>query len=270
MRGPALFNDAGVSDVLLMIVAACVAVLHGAVLPAAMFVFGLLTNAFVNQYSSAQLANYELEFDPLEYISMGRFAAVDVRVIVTGFINFTNITGGVVNCSDSYELLPFNQSFDDILQVGVTRLARCLDNPTFLSLVNRYTVVFVGLGVASWLLGGAHVSLFRLSGVWQVRRLRSCLFSSLLQQEAGWFDATPPGEVVSRITEDVGKVEEGLGEKQGLLLQWTATLVAGVIVSLYTEWRLTLLIAFAGLLIAASTALLSVVRILSLMGVPLL
>ena len=49
-----------------------------------------------------------------------------------------------------------------------------------------------------------------------------------------------------------------------------ATLVAGVIVSLYTEWRLTLLIAFAGLLIAASTALLSVVRILSLMGVPLL
>ena len=69
---------------------------------------------------------------------------------------------------------------------------------------------------------------------------------------------------------DVGKVEEGLGEKQGLLLQWMATLVAGVIVSLYTEWRLTLLIAFAGLLIAASTALLSVVRILSLMGVPLL
>ena len=65
-------------------------------------------------------------------------------------------------------------------------------------------------------------------------------------------------------------MEEGLGEKQGLLLQWMATLVAGVIVSLYTEWRLTLLIAFAGLLIAASTALLSVVRILSLMGVPLL
>jgi hypothetical protein len=55
-------------------------------------------------------------------------------------------------------------------------------------------------------------------------------------------------------------VEEGLGEKLGLLLQWMATLVAGVIVSLYTEWRLTLLIAFAGLLVAASTALLSVVR----------
>ena len=58
---------------------------------------------------------------------------------------------------------------------------------------------------------------------------------------------------------DVGRVREGLGEKLGLLLQWLATLVAGVIVSLVTEWRLTLLMGFAGLLIAGSTALLSVV-----------
>lgn len=195
------FSNANILDALLMIAAACLAVLHGAVLPAAMFVFGLLTNAFVNQYSSAQLANYELEFDPLEYIEMGRLAAVDVRVILSGFINFTNITGGVVNCSNSYELLPFNQTFDDILQLGVTQLARCLDNPTFLALVNIYTVIFLGLGVASWLLGGAHVTLFRLSGVRQVRRLRYRLFSSLLRQEMGWFDATPPGEVVSRISE---------------------------------------------------------------------
>ena len=60
----------------------------------------------------------------------------------------------------------------------------------------------------------------------------------------------------------MGKVEEGLGEKLGLLLQWMATLVAGVIVSLLTEWRLTLLMAFAGLLIAGSTAVLSVVGFL--------
>ena len=184
-----------------MAAAGAVSLVHGAVLPAAMLVFGLLTNAFVNQYSSTQLANYELSFDPREYIEMGRLAAVDVRVIASGFINFTNITGGVVNCSDSYELLPFNQSFDDILQLGVTQLARCLDNPTFIALVNRYTLVFVGLGVASWLLGWAHVTLFRLMGAWQVRRLRSHLFSSLLRQDLGWFDATPPGEVVSRITE---------------------------------------------------------------------
>lgn len=54
-------------------------------------------------------------------------------------------------------------------------------------------------------------------------------------------------------------MEEGLGEKLGLLIQWIATLVAAVIVSLVIEWRLTLLMAFAGLLIAMSTALLSVV-----------
>ena len=38
-----------------------------------------------------------------------------------------------------------------------------------------------------------------------------------------------------------------------------STLVVGVIVSMVTEWRLTLLMAFAGLLIAMSTALLTMV-----------
>jgi ATP-binding cassette subfamily B (MDR/TAP) protein 1 len=96
-----------------------------------------------------------------------------------------------------------------------------------------------------------------------VSRLQTKLFSSVVSQELGWFDATPPGEVTSRLTQDVGRVQEGLGEKLGLLLQWLATLVAGVIVSLVTEWRLTLLMGFAGLLIAASTALLSVATSLS-------
>ena len=186
-----------------MVIAALLATLHGAVLPVAMLVFGLLTNAFVNQYSSAQLANYELSFDPTYYIENGRFAAVDFRVVITGFINFTNITGGVVNCSDSYELLPFNQSFDDILQLGVTQLASCLDNPTFLAIVNRYIAVFVGLAVASWLLGGAHVALFSVSGLRQVARLRDRLFASVVRQELAWFDGTSPGDLMSRLTQSV-------------------------------------------------------------------
>lgn len=185
----------------MMAMAAIIAVLHGVALPGAMLAFGRLTNAFVNQYSSAQLANYELTFDPHFYISMGRLASVDIRVIMDGFINFTNITGGVVNCSDNYELLPFNQTFDDVLKLGVTQLASCLDNPTFLEVVTHYTWVFVGLGVAGWLLGGGHVALFRLASQRQMTRLRSHLFSSLMRQELGWFDASSPGEISSHLTQ---------------------------------------------------------------------
>ena len=164
-------------------------------------VFGLLTNAFVNQYTSAQLANYELTFDPLDYIEEGRFGSVNVSVILPGFINFSNITGGVVNCSKHYELLPFNQTFDDILKLGVTSLARCLDNPAFLALVDHYTIIFVGLAVGAWLVGGTHAALVRAAGMRQVVRLHRKLFQSVLRQEMGWFDATPPGELSARLTE---------------------------------------------------------------------
>ena len=58
---------------------------------------------------------------------------------------------------------------------------------------------------------------------------------------------------------DVSRLQDGLGERLGLLVQWLATLVAGVITSLWVEWRLTLLMALAGILIASSTAALSVV-----------
>lgn len=177
------------------------AVLHGVVLPAAMLVFGLLTNAFVNQFTSAQLANYEFSFDPLDYIEAGRFTSVDINVIKHGFINFTNITGGVVNCSDSYELLRFNQTFDDVLHLGVTQLASCLDNPAFLKLVNRYTIVFVGLAVGVWVVGGAHVALFRATGSRQVGWVQQELYRSVSRQEVGWFDATAPGDLGARLGE---------------------------------------------------------------------
>ena len=61
---------------------------------------------------------------------------------------------------------------------------------------------------------------------------------------------------------DLSRVQDGLGERLGVLLQWLATLVAGIIVSMVTEWRLTMLMAVAGLLIAVSTAVLSVVSLL--------
>lgn len=190
-----------------MVLAAIFAILHGTVLPLAMFVFGLLTNAFVNQYSSVQLANLEVTFDPIDYIEQGRFTNVDASIILKGFINFTNITGGVVNCSESYELLPFNQSFNDILKVGITQLATCLDNPTFLRLVTQYTSIFVAMAVAMWLFGAAHVTLFRVAGGRQATRLRSFLFSSVVWQELGWFDGTPPGQLTSRLTQWVDQTQ---------------------------------------------------------------
>ena len=126
---------------------------------------------------------------------------MDARVILPGFINFSNITGGVVNCSKDYELLPFNQTFDDILKLGVTRLARCLDNPAFLALVDLYTIIFVGLAVGAWLVGGAHTTLFHAAGMRQVVQLRRKLFESVLWQEMGWFDTTPAGELSAKLTE---------------------------------------------------------------------
>ena len=43
----------------------------------------------------------------------------------------------------------------------------------------------------------------------------------------GWFDATPTGELSTRLTDDVLKIREGIGGKVGRLVQTLAQTVAG-------------------------------------------
>ena len=48
----------------------------------------------------------QFRFDPVDFLEIPRFAIVEPSLIVSGFINFTNFTGGVVNCSKDFVLLP--------------------------------------------------------------------------------------------------------------------------------------------------------------------
>ena len=94
------------------------AVAHGLALPISMHYFGILTNVFINQFTSKQLANFEFRFEPRDFINTDRFAIVDIELVLSGFINFTNLTGGVVNCSEDFVLLPPVLNFDESLELG--------------------------------------------------------------------------------------------------------------------------------------------------------
>ena len=177
------------------------AIIHGTALPIAMVVFGELTNAFVNQYTSLQLANFEFYFDPADFIGGDRFAIISPSILLSGFINFTNITGGVVNCSEDFVLIEPNLNFDDVLQLGVTDLAECLENDEFIALVNYYVTLFGIIAAVVFVTSFFQILLFQSSCEKQVSRIRLKFYHSILKQEIGWFDATPSGGLSSRLSE---------------------------------------------------------------------
>ena len=185
-----------------MIIGGVVAILHGTALPIAMVIFGNLTNSFVNQFTSAQLANFDnFTFDPVEYIMNGRLADVDISVLAAGFINFTNITGGIVNCSEDYVLLPPENNFNEILQLGVTELASCLDNEEFISQINWDILWFVVIAAAVFVLGWVQVSFFQLSAERQAHKMQLNFYRAILRQDVGWFDTVQTGALSSKLSE---------------------------------------------------------------------
>ncbi|XP_028327135.1 antigen peptide transporter 1 [Gouania willdenowi] len=71
--------------------------------------------------------------------------------------------------------------------------------------------------------------------------VQGSVFQAVLKQEIAFFDTTPTGELVSRITTDTNDMSEALSEKLSLLMWYTARFTFLVIFMLYQSWKMTLL-----------------------------
>lgn len=189
------------ADDVLIILGLLAAVIHGVALPISLHYFGILTNVFVNQFTSKQLANFEFTFDPAELLLdlQSRFTFIDFNIINSGFINFTNITGGIVNCSEDYVLLPPITNFGEALQLGVTELAECLEDEMFIEEVNKLILIFIIIGITVIFVATFQVFALQVTSDNQVRTIKQRFFQSVLYHDAQWYDRKSSGELTSRL-----------------------------------------------------------------------
>jgi subfamily B ATP-binding cassette protein MsbA len=89
---------------------------------------------------------------------------------------------------------------------------------------------------------GAYVSSFLMTDVGQkvVRDLRNLLFRNILGQSAGFFATQTTGRLMSRITNDVGQIQQAVSETLGDLTRESLALVAYAGVLFYYDPRLAL------------------------------
>ena len=74
-----------------------------------------------------------------------------------------------------------------------------------------------------------------------VRDLRSDLYQSIMHQPLRFFSRHPTGELISRVSSDVEKVQTAASDTLAELLKQSAILVALVVVILWLDWRLSLM-----------------------------
>uniref|UniRef100_A0A8B9TMI8 Phosphatidylcholine translocator ABCB4 n=1 Tax=Anas platyrhynchos TaxID=8839 RepID=A0A8B9TMI8_ANAPL len=114
-----------------------------------------------------------------------------------------------------------------------------------------YSALAAGVLVAAYL----QTSFWTLAAGRQIKKIREKFFHAIMRQEIGWFDVNDVGELNTRLTDDVSKINEGIGDKIGLLVQSLTTFVTGFIVGLVRGWKLTLVILAVSPVLGLSAAL---------------
>ncbi|XP_005388031.1 PREDICTED: multidrug resistance protein 1 [Chinchilla lanigera] len=154
-------------------------------------------------------------------------------------------------------MLVFGDMTDSFASAGNISLS---ENNTgiFSSLEDEMTIYayyYTGIGAGVLIAAYVQVSFWCLAAGRQIQKIRKQFFHSIMKQEIGWFDVHDVGELNTRLTDDVSKINEGIGDKIGMFFQSMATFLAGFIIGFTRGWKLTLVILAVSPVLGLSAAI---------------
>ncbi|XP_043821901.1 ATP-dependent translocase ABCB1 isoform X2 [Dromiciops gliroides] len=121
--------------------------------------------------------------------------------------------------------------------------------------MTTYAYYYSGVGFGVLVAAYIQVSFWTLAAGRQIKKIRQSFFHSIMRQEIGWFDVHDVGELNTRLTDDVSKINDGIGDKIGMLFQALATFFTGFIVGFTRGWKLTLVILAISPVLGTSAAI---------------
>ncbi|CAG0881352.1 unnamed protein product [Darwinula stevensoni] len=197
------------------------AIVAGLCMPAMIILFGRVTNSMV-------------------YNEAGIKSSIQV-------INETCFNGTLLESNESSDPMALcNQMniFKDCLKDEPNTLEFITDvcEMDFEEEMEIFGIGTAAIGAVQLLMGYIFVSSLNYAAENQVYRIRSLFLKGILRQDIGWYDTRQTGDFASRVTEDLNKLQEGIGEKIGMFLFFFTVFLASLINALYHGWKLTLVI----------------------------
>ncbi|XP_039997875.1 bile salt export pump-like isoform X2 [Xiphias gladius] len=227
-----LFRFATGSEVLMMVAGSLCAVLHGSAQPLMLLVFGLLTDTFIE---------YDIELNEL---------SDDRKECVNNTIQWRkNYTATL---QPDWSLM--NNSTWEMLTPLQGRQCGILDVEYEMT---KFAFYYVGIGAAVFLLGYFQISLWVTAAARQIQLIRKKYFSKVMRMEIGWFDCTSVGELNTRMSDDINKINDAIADQVAIFLQRFTTFVCGFCIGFVKGWKLTLVIVAASPLIGIGAGLMA-------------
>uniref|UniRef100_A0A671LMY3 ABC-type xenobiotic transporter n=1 Tax=Sinocyclocheilus anshuiensis TaxID=1608454 RepID=A0A671LMY3_9TELE len=204
-----------------------------------------------------------------EKVEMFRYAdGVDIFLMLLGTV--MSIANGTVLPLMVIVFGDMTNSFvDDTIAENIKNItlppSECIINFTFPQPSNeslgeqmtRHAIYYSIMGFVVLFAAYMQVAFWTLAAGRQVKKLRKRFFHSIMKQEIGWFDVNETGQLNTRLTDDVYKINEGIGDKLGMLLQNLTTFLTGIIIGFVKGWKLTLVILAVSPLLGISAAIIA-------------
>jgi ABC-type multidrug transport system fused ATPase/permease subunit len=108
------------------------------------------------------------------------------------------------------------------------------------SRVVLWVAVFLAVVVAGWMATAAQSYLTSWVGERVLADIRVAVFAHVQRLDLGFFERTPAGVVISRLTNDIEAMNSMVTDGPTTLIQNTLTLIGSAVVLLVLDWRLAL------------------------------
>uniref|UniRef100_A0A8C1DI69 ATP-binding cassette sub-family B member 5 n=1 Tax=Cyprinus carpio carpio TaxID=630221 RepID=A0A8C1DI69_CYPCA len=203
-----------------------------------------------------KLSNGQKEDGDVRSVSLCQFRyadGVDIFLMLLGTI--MSMANGAVLPLMVIVFGDMTNSFVDDTIADNLPPSECLNCMIVLFLHLRHAINYSIMGFVVLVAAYMQVAFWTLAAGRQVKKLRKKFFHSIMKQEIGWFDVNETGQLNTRLTDDVYKINEGIGDKLGMLLQSLSTFLAGIIIGFVKGWKLTLVILAISPLLGISAAI---------------
>lgn len=110
--------------------------------------------------------------------------------------------------------------------------------------IQKYSLVYVGAGIASLGIYYVQYYYFGVMGENLTNRVRKLMFSSILRNEVGWFDRDENSSIrlASRLSTDATNVRAAIGDRISIIVQNITVFLTACIVAFVVQWRMALVV----------------------------
>ncbi|XP_056323764.1 bile salt export pump [Danio aesculapii] len=213
-----LFRFASCREIWMMVFGSLCAIAHGSAQPLMLLVFGMLTDTFID---------YDIELNEL---------TDPQKACVNNTIQWRNLTE------------------EENLALNMTRSCGLLDIEYEMT---NFAYYYVGIGAGVFILGYLQISLWITAAARQIQIIRKMYFRKVMRMEIGWFDCTSVGELNTRMSDDINKINDAIADQVGIFIQRFTTFVCGFLMGFARGWKLTLVIISVSPLIGLGAGLMA-------------